>query len=289
MTQATEVKRVEFLATKYGPRLLLDAAMLSEMPAFDATSAPYCLSFYDILLVTAGEGRLALDGAEHPVRPGMVYFTRPDEVRRFRVKELDGACLFFTGDFVRDAFSDARFIEQFAYWRRDRPTGSLALDRRQQAQFLDRFAAMRQEFAALKGDADHLLRARLYEILVMLNRWYAEVHPVVPDSGPNADVERFLALMERDYVRRRRVADYAREIGRTPGHLNVLCRMHAGRTAGALIRERLVIEAKRRLRYSDAAAASIAYALGFADPAYFSRFFRRETGLTPQAFRRGET
>src|SRR5687768_11870156 len=129
---ATSPRRVDFLRTKYGPELLLDAAWISDMPAFDASPAPYSLTFYDILLVTAGHGTFELDGEVHTVAPGVALFTRPGEVRRWRVEGLEGACLFFTGDFLREAFADARFIEQFVYWRG--PFGALALDADQQAQ-----------------------------------------------------------------------------------------------------------------------------------------------------------
>ena len=143
-------RRVDFHATKYGPALLVDAAWVSEMAAFDASPAPYSLSFFDILLVTQGHGTFGLDAEVCPVAPGVVLFTRPGEVRRWWVEGLDGACLFFTGDFVREAFSDARFIEQFAYWRDGRASGALALTPDQQAQFLERFGRMRGEFEGLR-------------------------------------------------------------------------------------------------------------------------------------------
>ena len=120
---------------------------------------------------------------------------------------------------------------------------------------------------------------------MLLNRWYVAAHGEPPARAPNARIERFIALVERDHAIRHRVAEYAAELALTPGHLNWLCRQALGRSAGAVVRERLVLEAKRRLLYSDAPVSAIGYGLGFADPPYFTRFFRRETGLTPQAFR----
>jgi AraC family transcriptional activator of pobA len=95
--------------------------------------------------------------------------------------------------------------------------------------------------------------------------------------------------VERDFSRRHRVADYAAELGVSPGHLNVLCRSGLRRTAGAVIRLRLTLEAKRLLAFGDLTAAQIAERLGFDDPAYFSRFFRRETGMPPTLFRRSSS
>jgi AraC family transcriptional activator of pobA len=98
-------------------------------------------------------------------------------------------------------------------------------------------------------------------------------------------VERFRRLLERDHAKEHAVSAYARAVGLTPGHLNALCRRALGRTAGACIRERLGLEARRLLLYTDLRAAEVATRLGFADPAYFSRFFRRECGTSPSAFR----
>jgi AraC family transcriptional activator of pobA len=98
-------------------------------------------------------------------------------------------------------------------------------------------------------------------------------------------VQRFQGLVERDFARRHRVSDYASALGLTPGHLNALCRTQLRQTASACIHGRQVLEAKRLLLYSDLTVAEVADRLGFGDPAYFSRFFRREAGSAPAAYR----
>ncbi|MEJ2037048.1 MAG: helix-turn-helix domain-containing protein, partial [Maritimibacter sp.] len=62
-----------------------------------------------------------------------------------------------------------------------------------------------------------------------------------------------------------------------------------GKTAGALIQDRLTLEAQRLLTYTNASAAMVASELGFQDPAYFARFFKRRTGLSPIGFRNEQT
>lgn len=279
--------RVEFVRRKYGAELLIDAAMLSALPAFKASPLPHVLSFYDILLVTKGRGTFELDGARHAVVPGALLVTRPGEIRRWQVEGLDGACVFFATDFLRDAFADARFLDQFAFFAAGRPTAAIRLSTAERTQFLRRFRRMSQEFASLEADATDLLRARLYEMVVLLNRWYKARHPKAAGLVRHAVLERFRAMVERDFRRVHRVQDYAARLGVSPGHLNVLCNEHLGRPASTEIHQRVLLEARRLLRYTDKAAFVVAQELGFADPAYFGRFFRREAGVTPRRYRVG--
>ena len=280
------VRVIPFHRTKYGRELLVDAAFVRQMPTFiTGTDEPHALAFHDILLVTRGRGHLQLDGEAHAVAPGVVAFSRPGEVRRWSVRGLDGACLFFSEEFLASFFSDARFLDGFACFAPDRPSATLRLTPSEQRQFLERFGAMRREIAALRDDAQHALRAVLYEVMVLLNRWYGSRHGPIAAAPRDGVVRRFQGLVERDYARRHRVSDYASALGVTPGHLNALCRTQLRQTASARIHARQVLEAKRLLLYSDLAVAEVADRLGFADPAYFSRFFRREAGRAPAAYR----
>jgi AraC-like DNA-binding protein len=280
------VRVIPFHRTKYGRELLVDAAWVRQMPTFiSSTAEPHALAFHDILLVTRGRGRLQLDGVEHAVAPGVVAFSRPGEVRSWTVRGLDGACLFFTEEFVASFFSDARFLDGFAYFAAGRPSATLTLRPAERRQFLQRFARMQREIAALRDDAQHALRAVLYEVLVLLSRWYAARY--APPVAPPRDrvVGRFQGLVERDFARRHLVSEYAAALGVSPGHLNALCRTQLRQTASARIHGRLVLEARRLLLYTDLTVAEVADRLGFADPAYFSRFFRREAGSAPAAYR----
>jgi AraC-like DNA-binding protein len=276
---------VEFHRTKYGRELLVDAAFVREMPSFGTAPNPHRLRFHDILLVTSGRGSFTLDSERCRVAPGVALFTRPGELRAWDVSGLDGACLFFTEEFVAEAFADARFLDRFAFFHEGRPSAALRLSPAERRVFLARFRGMQKEIRTLRDDAPHALRAVLYELLVLLNRWYAKRHGASPRREANAVVERFVALVERDHARRHRVADYAAELGVSPGHLNALCRGARRESAGRVVRRRIALEARRLLTHSDLTAAQVGFRLGFDDPAYFARFFRREAGQPPTDFR----
>lgn len=98
-------------------------------------------------------------------------------------------------------------------------------------------------------------------------------------------LRRFELLLDTHFSEHWRVAEYAHALAVSPTHLSRVAKAATGHPATRLIEERLVREARRNLVYTNMSISKIAYALGFSDPAYFSRVFTRATGLSPRDFR----
>ncbi len=277
-------KPVRFHSTKYGPELLVDIARVSEMPGF-VLEGPHALAFHDIVLVTRGTGRLTLDGTTYRVRRGMVFFTTPGAMRVWNVDGMDGSCLFFPALFLEEFFSDPAFLQRLPYFHGETGGAALQLTAKQASRLGRRLAAMQRELHRLRRDSVHLLRAQVYEVLVTLGRAYSAFHGAPVDRAPNRVTSRYLDVIAQDGAKRRRVASYAKELAVSPGYLNTLCKRHLGKGAKELIADRMVLEARRLLLYSDESAGRIGSALGFRDPSYFGRFFRARTGRTPSQFK----
>ena len=107
-----------------------------------------------------------------------------------------------------------------------------------------------------------------------------------PGSHDAERLRRFRHLIESHYLQHWPVERYARQLALSDTRLNRLCRRLAGSTAFDLIQQRLASEARRRLVHAAGSVSGIAAELGFKDPAYFSRFFRRQSGESPSEFRR---
>jgi len=98
-------------------------------------------------------------------------------------------------------------------------------------------------------------------------------------------VLRFKELIELNFRAHWTVSQYAKALSISPTHLSRLTRSANGSSALRMIEARLMREARRNLAYTNLSITSIADALGFADPAYFSRVFSRDAGVSPKAFR----
>jgi AraC family transcriptional activator of pobA len=107
-----------------------------------------------------------------------------------------------------------------------------------------------------------------------------------PDRYDLDRLRRFRLLIESHFPKRWPVKRYARQLAISESSLNRLCRGLTGGTAFDVIQQRLALEARRRLVFVSGPVAAIAAELGFKDPAYFCRFFRKHTGLSPTGFRR---
>jgi AraC family transcriptional activator of pobA len=280
----TSVRRVAFDRRKYGRHLLIDVAWVHELATF-ILDEPHSLGFFDIMLVTRGHGWFWLDSHRHAVRPGAVFFTTPGEVRRWDTKHLDGVCLFFEDVFIKEFLQDDAFLHRLPYFDADPARAALTVTPVAAHRFRARLAAMQRELAHYRRDSIDLLRAQLHETLIVLARQYASAHGVAPQRPTHRVVSRFMELVERDAARRHRIADYAEELAVTPGHLSVLCTQYAGQRAKRLLDSVLATRARRMLLYTDESAARVGASRGFDDPSYFSRFFRRQTGQTPQELR----
>jgi AraC family transcriptional regulator, transcriptional activator of pobA len=115
----------------------------------------------------------------------------------------------------------------------------------------------------------------------------ARTLPAEAHGGPDLErLRQFRALLEVHYVEHWPVERYARQLALSETSLNRLCRRLTGSTGFDLVQQRLVLEARRRLMHGPSSVVGIASDLGFKDSAYFCRFFRRHSGVSPTEFRR---
>ena len=129
--------------------------------------------------------------------------------------------------------------------------------------------------------------AALYLGLLLMHLWracgFARESDALAAGAPTA--QRFRQLVELHYRDNLGVDDFARMLGVTRAHLHEACVRALGRSPQRLVHERLIAEARLRLRQTAQTPEQIAYSLGFRDPAYFNRFFRR-VGMSPGAYRK---
>jgi AraC family transcriptional activator of pobA len=231
---------------------------------------------HQVLLIERGGGEATLDGREVPLKPMQVVNVPVGHVHGFRfVPGTQGWVLTVAAEILDEALL-AREGLRGALSRSAVVRGS--------AQIRTTMKQIFAEHAARNFGRAHVLRALSAAMIGLVAR------ALTSESGGSGAAEsvlfrRFETLLEQHHLQRWSVADYAEALSVTPTHLNRVTRTATGDTASHLILNRLVREARRNLVYTNLPISTIAYALGFEDPAYFSRIYAAATGLSPRAFR----
>ena len=131
------------------------------------------------------------------------------------------------------------------------------------------------------------LETQLIEMAVCLARTATTDADTTTRSGRGRHhFRRFVDLVEIHHKDQWSVNGYADALGITAPHLNAICKKQGGRSALQFIHDRVLLAARRGLAYTDNSVADVARSLGFTDPSYFTRFFKRFEGSTPSRFRR---
>ena len=147
------------------------------------------------------------------------------------------------------------------------------------------FAALVEESQELRPAAAAMMGLQLGTLLLQL--WRRAGMPSGSLRGAGATTaQRFRQLIELHYREGLGIDQFAARLGVTRAHLHDACLRAAGRTPLALLHDRLLTEARTRLEQTDLSVEQVGYGIGFRDPGYFNRFFKRSVGQSPGAYRR---
>jgi AraC family transcriptional activator of pobA len=239
---------------------------------------PHRHTFHELVHVTGGTGAHVVDTARWPLRPPQLGVIAPGQVHQWAgVRGLTGHVVLFTDDFLLDHPADRELLRRLG----ERPWPRLDDDA--DARITRLIADLADEHRRGGDGAESVLRALVHVLVVRAGRLLG----TPPPAPAGAVAAEFVRLAGRPEPGLWSVREHAERLGVTPGHLTEAVKAATGRTAAQLLREARTREAQRFLLRTDLTVRQVAGRVGFADPAYFCRFFRRETGLSPGDFRRG--
>ncbi|MFI7005444.1 helix-turn-helix domain-containing protein [Streptomyces sp. NPDC050145] len=249
---------------------------------------PHRHTFYEIVHVTAGTGTHVVDLARWRLSPPHLAVICPGQVHHWESdRDLTGTLVLFTEDFLVDHPGDRAVL------RRLGERSWFGLDTEQDARIGLLADELVREYGERNPGYESVLRSLLHVLVTRADRLPERAARSRPAQGRiGAVAEAFARLLadrreapastERDWI----VRECARRLGVTPGYLTEAVRAATGRSPGRLLIEARAQQAQRLLAHTSLSVRQIADRTGFAAPAYFSRFFRRETGSSPGAFRK---
>jgi AraC family transcriptional regulator, transcriptional activator of pobA len=246
---------------------------------------PHYHDFFQMMLLR-GQGKVMYDFHDDQVNGPTLFFLSPGQIHTLRPRrDFDGITVSFTQGFFDHRAAPPSTLFELPFFFATDISPLLKIPPGDSFRIAEVFVEMQREFNAAGAGAAEILRAWLRILFARVLRLLENKRPPVTPSRPSVLLRQFHLAVERGFRQERALADYARELDVTANHLNDVVRAETGRSAGSIVRQRRLLDAQRLLSHSDLTVSEIGYQTGFPDPSYFGRFFRRETGQTPAAFR----
>ncbi|PTQ92668.1 AraC family transcriptional regulator [Mucilaginibacter yixingensis] len=243
-------------------------------------------NFYHLVLFTDGGGHHTIDFESFPVHPGQIYFMVPGQVHSWAFEgHVDGYVINFSPEFLNTLLLKPDYLDQFRFFDGNALNDVVDIPADEQAviiSIIEQILFEGQNHRPMGGD---MVRALLLQLFISIGRLQQGDQPVVAGSYNQTLLGSFQKLVEQHYIKLRLPKDYAAMLYITPNHLNALCKDVLGQSAGEVIRGRVLLEAKRLLVNLNLSISAIAYQLNFTDNSYFSKFFKKYEGITPEEFR----
>jgi AraC-like DNA-binding protein len=245
--------------------------------------------FYRLIGVLNGQTSPMVDFSTYAAQAGDWLLVRPGQVFRYDFsRPWGGWLLVFRADSLSatvhsgsgDDFDLLRRVEELACNR--------SLDSEQHGWMIRCMQQMQYDGTLMQDVAlrNELLRLALNSSLLRLALWHSPATGSgIDPSVRHANFRRFRKLLDADFATEHKVQHYANALGMSDKTLSRVCLVAAGVPAKALINQRLLLEAKRLLAHTTLTVQTIGRDLGFEEATNFVKFFRKEAGVAPLAFR----
>ena len=251
------------------------------------TKPPYA-DYFHVFLLTDGRALVEFDGENHELAI-RAAFSFPANAAPMITLDPGGEALLvgLSPDLLIDAIgnkAESVLLRTFT----ERPA-IVTMDAASRSTFSE-LAALASGFlkeVMLPGHGSEMAIAA-FARLILMTLWRTGDWDTPNVTGHGLDVatlQRFRQLVELHFRERRSIVFYAKSLGLSHDRLHAICTRTLKRTPKALIQQRIIQEAVLRLERSASSIQDIATQLGFSDQTYFSHFFKRETGVAPQAYR----
>ncbi|GAB2772241.1 helix-turn-helix transcriptional regulator [Rhabdobacter roseus] len=250
---------------------------------FKGIDRPHSHTFYLVMWIRRGSGTHTIDFKTYDLAPNQLYFLTPGQVHSWQLSaDMEGYNLYFDAPFFRSRFGGRLFQYPFFHSHQHQPL--LEVVEKQAAFFQDIIHATYLEYHHHRATNPELLASYVHILLENATRLYSQ--QVAPTDTHYYDrLRQYEELLEQHFLSIRQVKDYAALMHLSPNHLNHICRQLLNKTASQLYQERLLVEAQRLLTHTSQTVQEVGYLLGFEDPSYFVRFFKKHTGTSPAHFR----
>jgi AraC family transcriptional regulator, transcriptional activator of pobA len=244
---------------------------------------PKKIQQYGILWIKKGAGMIKVDTDHLEMKDNMVLCFSPGQVILFDSNEpVEGYLISFSAEFLflSESQTNSAFFENLFDNKK-----IIYPDIEMQNELTDILRRMKKELGTYCTLKAQILKGLLKVFLIYLSRNAASENQQSVHDRDTEMVKRFTALVKKNFLTKKMVVDYARDLCVSPNYLNRIVKKISGFTASHHIQQHIILEAKRQAIYSELSMKEVAYLLGFNDYAHFSKFFKNNSGINFTCFK----
>lgn len=244
-------------------------------------------SLYKIIWAKDRNASIVVDGYKIEIKKHQIIFCTPLNVLEIELGQRGMMSFVFNREFycIRDHDKEVS-CNGFLFFGSSQPI-IVSLNTKEQESYKMLYYFFKEEFEIEDHIQGEMLRVLLKRLLIKSTRLFRSkiTEPKLLDDKVDT-IRRFNILVEKNFREKHAVSDYAGMMNKSPKTLSNLFKKYSEKTALTFINERILLEAKRLLIFSDRTSTEIAYELGYKEPAHFSKFFKNQTGTSPIEFKK---
>jgi AraC family transcriptional activator of pobA len=246
---------------------------------------PHKSTYFSLFLIEDAHGEVYIDNHKVVIDQPKAIVIKPQSVNKLQLdKTAKGKVICFTEDFFSLRYNN-NVLYQFEFLKQDSKP-CIRLNNSQYQRFFELLKFMYDEFSAYQQTSNKVLRSYLNILLFQVDRAFSIVPHNYIKSIKKERVIEFETLVNKHFDLYKLPSEFADLMHLSANYLNKICKEETGKTAGEIIRKRIIIEAQRLLHYTNDSVNEISDKLGFENVSYFITMFKRETGFPPEKYRR---
>lgn len=255
-------------------------------------SFPHRHNFYHFVLFQEGQGSFTIDFTNFTISPYRLYFMTPGQVHTWEFETVpQGYLVNFSADFFQSFLLRPDYLNRFSFLSGIAEDSALTIPEHTQQDVIYLLEKAKDAYEKGKVNPDKKNQDLISTILLHLMFSLEELGMARKQSAGVSPthhllIQNFRKLVENHFMNEKFPKFYAEKLNVSPNHLNSVCQNLMGVPAGEVIRQRIVLEAKRMLINPHITISALAYELDFNDNSYFTKFFKKATQMTPEEFRK---
>ncbi len=252
------------------------------------SAQPHTHSFYQIIWFKNRSGKHYIDFEGHDIKEDRIFFVAKNQVHYFEKRsDYRGYLVHFNESFILSNETDINFFLTYHIFNNcEKPY--YQIPKRLKKKLISYLDQMKEELSYSDEFGNKTIISNLLKsFLLVIEREKRKNFDPDDLAGDRSTLYlTFRDLLENNFYKNWSVAKYADELAVSTKTLNTLIKKQSGRTVSQTIADRIILEAKRKLTHTNAYINDIAYDLGFQDPYYFIKYFRKHVNYSPSEFRK---